>query len=79
MGIDYPRACDTGLPVSRSTSTPHGITMLQEGPAMARQPFVVNEALREKVSHLAGLGVPQDDIANINRLRPQDAPQTLSR
>ena len=29
---------------------------------MARQPFVVNEALREKVSHLAGVGVPQDDM-----------------
>jgi len=29
---------------------------------MPRQPFVVNEALREKVSHLAGVGVPQDDM-----------------
>jgi hypothetical protein len=37
--------------------------MLHEGPAMARQAFVVNEALREKVRHLAGRGVPQDDIA----------------
>src|SRR5215469_6399104 len=75
MGIDYPRACDTELPVSRSTSTPHGITMLREGPAMARQPFVVNEALREKVSHLAGLGVTQDDIASIIGC----APKTLSK
>ena len=32
---------------------------------MARIVFVVNDALREKVRHLAGLGVPQDDIAKI--------------
>jgi hypothetical protein len=32
---------------------------------MASPAFVVNEALREKVPHLAGLGVPQDDIATI--------------
>ena len=38
---------------------------------MARQPFVVNEALRQKVSHLAGLGVPQDDIANIIGCAPK--------
>jgi hypothetical protein len=30
---------------------------------MARKAFVANEAMREKVRHLAGLGVPQDDIA----------------
>jgi hypothetical protein len=32
---------------------------------MARKAFVANEATREKVRHLAGLGVPQDDIARI--------------
>jgi hypothetical protein len=32
---------------------------------MARKPFVVNEAVREKVRHLAGIGVRQDDIAKI--------------
>jgi hypothetical protein len=32
---------------------------------MARSVFVVNDGLREKVRHLAGLGVPQDDIAKI--------------
>jgi hypothetical protein len=32
---------------------------------MARTVFVVNDGLREKVRHLAGLGVPQDDIAKI--------------
>jgi hypothetical protein len=38
---------------------------------MARPAFVVNEALREKVSHLAGLGVPQDDIAKIVGCSPK--------
>ena len=38
---------------------------------MARQPFVVNEALREKVSHLVGVGVPQDDIASIIGCAPK--------
>jgi hypothetical protein len=32
---------------------------------MARKAFVADEATREKVRHLAGLGVPQDDIARI--------------
>ena len=30
---------------------------------MARTALVVNDVLREKVRHLAGLGVPQHDIA----------------
>jgi hypothetical protein len=38
---------------------------------MARPAFVVNEALREKVRHLAGLGVPQDDIATILGCAPK--------
>ena len=32
---------------------------------MPRRPFVVNETVREKVRHLAGVGVRQDDIARI--------------
>ena len=32
---------------------------------MPRRPFVVNETVREKVRHLAGAGVRQDDIARI--------------
>ena len=32
---------------------------------MARTALVVNDVLREKVRHLAGLGVPQHDIAKI--------------
>jgi hypothetical protein len=38
---------------------------------MARQRFVATEALREKVWHLAGLGVPQDDIAKIVGCSPK--------
>ena len=38
---------------------------------MARTVFVVNDAMREKVRHLAGLGVPQDDIAKIIGCAPK--------
>ena len=38
---------------------------------MARKPFVVNEALREKIRHLAGVGVRQDDIAKIIGCAPK--------
>jgi hypothetical protein len=38
---------------------------------MARRAFVVAEVLREKVRHLAGLGVPQDDIAKIIGCSPK--------
>jgi hypothetical protein len=38
---------------------------------MARTAFVVNDALREKVRHLAGYGVPQDDIAKIIGCAPK--------
>lgn len=40
-------------------------------PPMARQAFVVNDAMREKVRCLAGLGVRQDDIAKIIRCAPK--------
>jgi len=32
---------------------------------MARKAFAVNDAMRERVRHLAGIGVRQDDIARI--------------
>src|SRR6202035_2678206 len=32
---------------------------------MARKTFPVTDAMRERVRRLAGVGVPQDDIANI--------------
>jgi hypothetical protein len=38
---------------------------------MARTAFVVNEAMREKVRYLAGLGVRQDDIAKIIGCAPK--------
>jgi hypothetical protein len=38
---------------------------------MARQAFVVNDGMREKVRYLAGLGVRQDDIAKIIRCAPK--------
>jgi hypothetical protein len=42
-----------------------------EALAMARKAFVVNQALREKVRHLAGVGVRQDDIAKIVGCAPK--------
>ena len=38
---------------------------------MPRRPFVVNETVREKVRHLAGVGVRQDDIARIIGCAPK--------
>ena len=38
---------------------------------MPRNPFVVNETVREKVRHLAGVGVRQDDIARIIGCAPK--------
>src|SRR5580700_9359230 len=38
---------------------------------MPRKPFVVNETVREKVRHLAGVGVRQDDIAQIIGCAPK--------
>jgi hypothetical protein len=38
---------------------------------MARKAFVVNEPVREKVRHLAGIGVPQDNIAKIIGCAPK--------
>ena len=38
---------------------------------MARKPFVVTDAMRERVRSLAGLGVPQVDIARIIRGDPK--------
>jgi hypothetical protein len=38
---------------------------------MARPPFVANEAMREEVRRLAGLGLPQDDITKIIGCAPK--------
>ena len=46
-------------------------TEIDQEPPMARKAFVVNEAMREKVRHLAGVGVRQDDIARIIGCAPK--------
>ena len=56
--------------VNLSTSAPPAQTGI-EAPAIARKAFVVNEAVREKVPHLAGVGVRQDDIAKIVGCAPK--------
>ena len=38
---------------------------------MARKAFVVDQAMRAKVRHLAGVGVRQDDIAKIVGCAPK--------
>jgi hypothetical protein len=38
---------------------------------MARRAFVVDDMVREKVRHLAGVGVRQDDIARIIGCAPK--------
>jgi len=38
---------------------------------MARKAFVVDQAMRQKVRHLAGVGVRQDDIAKIVGCAPK--------
>jgi hypothetical protein len=44
--------------------------MLQE-PHMARKAFVADDAKRERVRYLAGLGVPQNDIARLIGCAPK--------
>src|SRR5215469_8819506 len=74
-------SCDVGKPlpgaprytkhrVNPSTSAPAARTGI-EAPAMARKAFVVNPAVREKVRHLAGVGLRQDDIARIIGCAPK--------
>src|ERR1700756_792298 len=57
--------------VNPSTSAPTGRAKITEGPPMARKAFAVNDAMREKVRYLAGVGVPQDDIAKIIGCAPK--------
>jgi hypothetical protein len=58
-------------PVNPSTSAPAGRTTISQEWHMARKPFVVTDAVRERVRTLAGLGVPQVDIARIIRGDPK--------
>src|ERR1700752_2396428 len=75
-------SCDAGRPspgaprsikprINRSTSAPTTRAEIDRDPAMARTAFLVSEAVREKVRHLAGVGVRQDDIARIIGCAPK--------
>jgi hypothetical protein len=44
---------------------------MRQEPPLPRKAFGVNDAMREKVRYLAGVGVPQDDIAKILRCAPK--------
>src|SRR5207248_4687356 len=44
---------------------------IEQDPHMARRAFVVNDAARERVRYLAGVGVRQDDIAKIVGCAPK--------
>src|SRR5947209_10664676 len=59
------------LRVKPSTSVSPIRTGLYQALPMPRKPFVVNEAVRERVRHLAGVGVRQDDIARIIGCAPK--------
>jgi hypothetical protein len=52
-------------------SAPPARTEINQDPPMARRAFVVNAAVRDKVRHLAGVGVGQDDIAKIIGCAPK--------
>src|SRR5438445_6428571 len=58
-------------PVNRSMNTPPPTTEINQDRPMARRAFVVNAAVRDKVRHLAGVGVAQDDIAKIIGCAPK--------
>jgi hypothetical protein len=45
---------------------------------MARTAFAVNDALRERVRYLAGVGVRQDDIARIIGCAPKISSKTCA-
>src|SRR6516162_4961623 len=73
-------SCDAGKPSPGGARSikPRGShsmsaarTQMHQARPMARKPFVVNDAIREKVRHLAGLGVPQGDIARIVQCSPK--------
>jgi hypothetical protein len=45
---------------------------------MARQAFAVNDAVRDQVRYLAGVGVRQDDIARIIGCAPKTLRKRLA-
>src|SRR6516165_8736280 len=58
-------------PVNPSTNAPKGRASINQERHMARPPFAVTDAVREKVRYLAGVGVRQDDIAKIIGCSPK--------
>jgi hypothetical protein len=52
-------------------SAPPASSEINQDRPMARRAFVVNAAVRDKVRHLAGVGVSQDDIAKIIGCAPK--------
>src|SRR5690348_13576296 len=54
-----------------STSAPKPSTPILQEPHMARKAFVADDAKRERVRYLAGLGVPQNDIARLIGCSPK--------
>src|SRR4051812_25295709 len=56
--------------VNHSTNAPRRDSQTRES-HMARTAFAVNNAMREKVRYLAGVGVSQDDIAKIISCAPK--------
>src|SRR6266853_2869261 len=61
----------TKPPANLSMSGPKGRTTINQEPHMARKAFAVNDAVRERVRHLAGIGLRQDDIATIIGCAPK--------
>src|SRR6516162_2702763 len=57
--------------VNHSPSAPSGRTAINQDRRMPRRAFAVDNAVREKVRHLAGVGVRQDDIARIVGCAPK--------
>src|SRR5690242_3290846 len=71
-GSSLPSAAPgTMPPVNCSESAPKPRTPITQERHMARKAFVADEATREKVRHLAGLGVRQDDIARMIGCAPK--------
>src|SRR5256886_5694386 len=57
--------------VNPSTSAPKDRNKINQELHMARKAFAVNYAMRERVRYLAGVGVPQDDIAKMIGCAPK--------
>src|SRR5215467_8795669 len=66
---DAPRSIKR--PVSPLMNAPPDRGRINRTAPMARQAFVVNDAMRERVRYLAGVGVRQDDIVKIIGCAPQ--------